>query len=346
MRHRVGVGVTIEGVGQKSRTETVAAVMVAFLRRKLWSQAELARAADIRPPALHKLLVELAASGMPLTSKKEHPHVYWSLPASWYPGGVLFEKEDVADLLRQLRRLPKSKARDRLLGVVTQQLPVHVAPTPAPVVARPTNEPEELYVSVVEDAAARRVSLGMRYLTPGKQPSHRHVSVHLIDVGPPVRFIATCHRNAALRCFRVDNILSGRLDPNEPFRECPRTVVEEYRAASLDGFKGDGPPITCSFFVRQPESHWVANNLLEGMRAESLRDGIRVHVETSALVRLARFVVGLGAAAHPENAPLANAVGELARGALQQLEEQADGPEGEVVLARWSTGPVRPPSGL
>jgi hypothetical protein len=94
--------------------------------------------------------------------------------------------------------------------------------------------------------------------------------------------------------------------------------VAAYRAASLDGFKGEGEPIACSFFVRDPEAGWVVNNLLGGMRAEALRNGVRVHVATSAIVRLARFVVGLGAAAKPETAVLAETVAELARGALAQ----------------------------
>lgn len=311
-------------MGQRSRTETVAAVMVALFRRRVWSQAELARAVGVRTETLRKLLDELTESGVPLKSEKEHPHVYWRLPPTWFPGGVLFKQEDVPELLRQLHRLPRSKGRDRLLAILTQQLPVRASPAAVPVVSRGTNEQEELYVPLVEDAAGKRVPLAMRYLTTSRnQASHRHASVHLVDIGPPARFIATCHRNGDLRWFRVDNIIHARLDDGEPFRESPAGAVEAFRAASLDGFKGKGNPVACSFFVRKPESDWVANNLLDGMRAETMHDGIRVHVDTSAVVRLARFVVGLGGAALPESAILAEAVAELARGALQQL--QGDG---------------------
>jgi hypothetical protein len=56
------------------------------------------------------------------------------------------------------------------------------------------------------------------------------------------------------------------------------------------------------------------------MRAEVLPGGIRVHVETNALVRLARYVVSLGDAAECEDPALAAAVAELARGALARLD--------------------------
>ena len=108
-------------MGQRSRTETVAAVMAAFLTRRTWPQAELARAVGVRPETIRKLLEELSASGVPLESEKEHPHVYWSMPKTWYPGGILFKQDDVPELLRQLRHLPRGKSRDRLLAVVAEQ---------------------------------------------------------------------------------------------------------------------------------------------------------------------------------------------------------------------------------
>ena len=99
-------------------------------------------------------------------------------------------------------------------------------------------------------------------------------------------------------------------------------------------------PVACSFFVRTPESAWVANNLLEGMHVESFADGIRVEIETSAVLRLARFVVGLGGAAHAETPALGEAVAELARGALQALQPAVESTEGAGV----SGTPVQAPS--
>jgi len=258
---------------------------------------------------------------------------------------VLFKQEDVPDLVRQLRRLPRSKTRERLLAVVDQQLPRRAAPATTPIATRSTTDQEEQYVPVVEDAADKRVSLWMRYFTASRGSiSERHVSVHVVDIGPPARFVATCHRNGDLRWFRVDCITGARLDANEPFRDGLASSVAAFRAASLDGFKGAGPTSTCSFLVRAPESRWVANNLLDGMRAETLPDGLRVHVQTSAVLRLARFVVGLGEAARPEDAALVEAVAELARGALHSIGLGVEPTRTAVVSNDSARDPVRPPS--
>jgi predicted DNA-binding transcriptional regulator YafY len=298
--------------------------MAAFLERRTWTQADLARAVGFeRPEALRNVLRELRESGVPLESEKDHPHVYWRVPKDWYPGGILFKAEHVPDLLRQLSHLPRSKVRDRLLAIVMEQLPARgKLATVAPLAARGVSEPEEQYLATVEDAAAKRLPLHLKYLTAsrGGLPSDRHASVHVIEVGPPARFIATCHKNGDLRWFRVDGIVRARADDTQKFRDCEPSELAAFRAASLDGFKGAGPAIACSFFVREPESAWVANNLLEGMHVESLHGGIRVGVQTSALVPLARFVVKLGDAARPETPALAQVVAELARGALEQAE--------------------------
>ena len=333
-------------MGQRSRTETVAAVWAALLATRSWSQADLAREVGVRTEALRKLLEELHASGVPVVSEKDHPHVYWSVPKTWFPGGVLFKQQDVPDLVRQLRRLPRSKVRDRLLAAVDQQLPAR-ATRSASIATRSTSDQEEQYVPIVEDALERKVSLWMRYFTSSRGSiSERHASVHAVDIGPPVRFVAMCHRNGDLRWFRVECITSARLDGNEPFRDTAPANVAAFRAASLDGFKGEGPVPTCSFFVREPECRWVVNNLLDRMRPETLPGGVRIHVQTSALIRLARFVVGLGDAARAEDAALAEAVAELARGALRSLSANSEpatiagGPE------RDRPDAVRPTSGV
>ena len=333
-------------VGQKSRTETLGAVLAALLVRRVWSQADLARNVGVRTEALRRVLEELRASGVPLESEKDHPHVYWRVPKSWFPGGVLFQQDDVPDLLRQLRRLPRTKARDRLLAVVVEQLPLHARGDGfPPIVSRTTTEQDEQYVPVVEDAAAKRVPLAMSYHSASRgKITQRYASVHLVDAGPPARFVATCHRNGDLRWFRVDGIVRARLDEREPFRECAPSAVAAFCAASLDGFKGEGTPIAYSFLVRDPDANWVANNLLEGMRAETLHDGIRVHVETSAILRLARFVVSLGGAAQPEDAALTAAVAQLARGALEQLRGDMDPGKDPSFAEAAAPGAVQPRS--
>jgi len=96
--------------------------------------------------------------------------------------------------------------------------------------------------------------------------------------------------------------------------------------------------------VREPESNWVANSLLEGMRVESLHHGIRVTIETSAVLRLARFVVALGDAARPDNPVLAEAVAEIAQGALRQAQAALQALEPAAIPGEPRRGPAQPRS--
>lgn len=74
--------------------------------------------------------------------------------------------------------------------------------------------------------------------------------------------------------------MADRVLGDEQLPLCARTRTA-FCVASLDGFKGEGTPIAYSFLVRDPDANWVANNLLEGMCAETLHDGFRVHVDRS-----------------------------------------------------------------
>lgn len=60
------------------------------------------------------------------------------------------------------------------------------------------------------------------------------------------------------------------------------------------------------------------------MRSEEVPGGIRVSVETTALPRLARFVVGLGGAAKPLTPELEAEVAALAQAALASIADTSD----------------------
>lgn len=306
-------------VGQRSSTETVIALVQAFFERRTWSQADLARRLGMTTAALRNKLHELMGV-FHLEREEDHPHVYWSVPRDWFPGGVLFTREQLPELLRQLSRLPRSKVRDALLATVVRHgaMDAGAQDLPATVVAPEATPHEEEYLATIEDAAARRVPLRFRYFTPSRgSMSTRHASVHRVVLGLPPRFIATCHRASTLKWFRVENIFEARLDDQEAFRPSTAKALDAFHAASLDGFNAGGAPETLSFVVREPEARWVALNLPSPMRAEDAPGlGIRVTIETTALRQVARFVVGLGGAALPETPALAAAVSELARGAL------------------------------
>src|SRR5580658_9247732 len=214
-------------VGRRSQTETVAGIYQAFLQRRTWPQAALAKDLDLTVGTLRRVLFELQAEGMPLHRDEDHPQLYWSVPKDWYPGSVLFKRAEVPELLRQLRRVPRGVGRRRLLDIVLDRLPGIEANSPTVITHEPSPQ-EEQYLSVVEDSSAR-VSLWMKYYTASRgDVGERHASVHRVHAGPPARFIATCHRSGTLRTFRVDGILWARLDPDERFRPASEAEVDAY----------------------------------------------------------------------------------------------------------------------
>jgi len=308
-------------VGQRTATDTLFGIVHAFIEQSDWPQADLARRLEIGVPALRRRLQELQDAGWPLErSEEEATQVYWSVPRDWLPGALHFKETEVADLLRQIARLPQCAAREKLLETVLARLPkssIAAKFDPTAVVPAELTATEERFVPAVEDSGTRKVVLAFRYYTASRrEEEYRRASVHRIELGPPARFMATCHRSGTLKWFRVDNILDARLDPNEPYRDAEPAALETFEAESLDGFHEDRPAVTCSFFVRNPEGAWVRRNLLRHMTAETVPNGVRVSVHTTAVQRLARYVVALGDAAHPENPELREAVIALAKGAL------------------------------
>lgn len=101
-------------MGQRSSTETVAAIYQAFLTRRTWRQPELAKEVGVGVEALRRVLFELAEKGMPLERDEEdRSKVYWSVPADWFPEAVLFKREEVPELLASFgafRRGPAASA--------------------------------------------------------------------------------------------------------------------------------------------------------------------------------------------------------------------------------------------
>jgi predicted DNA-binding transcriptional regulator YafY len=313
-------------VGQRSSTVTVVQLVQAFLEQRTWTQKALAVRLEMTTPAVREKLRELEGI-FRLEREEDHPHVYWSVPKDWFPGGVVFKREQLPELLRHLVRLPKSKGRDALLETVLRNLPKGggVESLPAAVMPPTATKQEEDYLAVIEDAAAQKRSLLFRYFTASRgQMSLRYASVHRVVLGRPARFIATCHREDKLKWFRIENILSAQLDTEEPYHSASNKAVEAFHRASIDGFNAGGAPAELSFVVRDPEARWVQTNLLPTMKVETLSNGrIRVTVETNAILQVARYVVGLGAAAIAETPALGDAIEVLARGALGETADFA-----------------------
>lgn len=304
-------------MGTRSAGESLAAIIQAFLKKRRWTQAELSRHVELTVPGVRKRLLDLRAAGMPLEDERDPPHVYWSVPKTWFPGGVGLEGKDVEALVRLLGRMPKSRERDRLLHVVLDCLPGRPAPTSA-ALAPSVSGAEEKFLDVVEDATERKAPLRFRYYSASRgADSMRHASVHRVLAGPPARFLATCHRDGKLKWFRVDNVFDASVDEHVGFRAAAAAAIDDLVAGTLDGFHDpQAKKERHAFFVREPEARWVKKNLLDGMRAFDDESGVRVVVETTAVNRLARYVVGLGDAARAETKTLKDEVVRLARGAL------------------------------
>lgn len=311
-------------MGRRSPTESIARIFSAFLRQRTWSQAALARELEIGVPALRKRLDEVALHGVPLQSESDPPHVYWSVPANWFPDSVAFSRNEVPDLLHVLRHAPRSPRRDKLLQVVfdTRRDRSALAATKSLIITPDSSDAEEAFLPIIEDAVTQRRPVRMRfYSTDRCAVETRHVSVHRVDVGPPTRLVATCHRANHLKWFRVDNIVEVHVDRETPFRGASEESIQRFCANSIDGFRGEGEPEEHVFFVREPEARWVSKNLLPPMRAEAMDGGVLVTVATAGAMRVARYVVGLGGAARVDTARLRSLVEELARGALRREAE-------------------------
>lgn len=306
-------------MGKRSSTETIVEIVMAFLGNRTWSQAALADRVGISTEAVRRTLQEMSASGLPLEREEEPPHVMWSVPNGWFPGGVVLRAKDAEELLRQLARAPRTKRRDELMARILDASGSTTTASDARGIESPrATEAEESFLPVVEDAAMRRKALRMAYFAANRGAvERRHVSVHRVMAGAAVRFVATCHRSGTLKWFRVNNVLAASLDDTEPYRACDVSEVDRLVRESVDGFHQGVEAQEERFVVRDPDARWVGRNLLDGMTSEPVAGGIRVTVKTSAPQRVARYVVGLGGAASAETEGLATLVRELARGALE-----------------------------
>jgi predicted DNA-binding transcriptional regulator YafY len=261
-------------------------------------------------------------AGFGFEAQPDHPHVYWSVPKGWLPGAVALASDEAAEVLRQLARLPRTKAREKVIHAILRRLRPESDLDEPPIVAAQPSPEEEKSLPVVEDAATGRTVLFMRYYTSSRgHVSQRYASVQRVLIGPPARFIAYCHASKTLRWFRVGNVESASLAADREFVQVSKAEVDQFEKSSMDGYHDAAPPTLETFFVRDPEARWVQNNLLGGMTASQVDGGIRVEAETSALGRLARYVVGLGAAARAETPALVKAVSELAKGALEAITQ-------------------------
>ncbi|MDB4989589.1 MAG: hypothetical protein JWN04_4767 [Myxococcaceae bacterium] len=305
-------------MGRRSAGETIACILLAFMREPVWAQAELALHCKVDARALRARLVELQAAGFPLIQDREPPKVYWTVPRGWFPGGRALSEKELKLAARLVRRLPEGAAKHRVLGFLEG------AAASDTYVARSRDLLEAMLVSL-EDALQERRVVEVDYFSASRGlPSQRWLSIQRIFPGERARVIAICHRSGRLQTFRVDRFRSVQEAPAETFRAATEGEIEAEMDASVNWYRAPTDAVLCRFIVRMPEAHWIRSNLpVAPFTEDHGPDGIRFEVHTAGVDVLARFVVGLGSAAKAETKELQQAVVALALGALDQAGVKA-----------------------
>src|SRR5690349_17814414 len=147
---------------RRTSTEIIAALIQAFFEERSWTQADLARRARVSVETIRKTLAMLEGEGWPLERETEHPQVWWSLPKGWLPDGVLIPAAEIAELVRQLGRAPRSTARARLLGQVLRATPKRLERPEGNWLTAEVSRSEEAFLPLAEDAVGRKSALALR----------------------------------------------------------------------------------------------------------------------------------------------------------------------------------------
>jgi predicted DNA-binding transcriptional regulator YafY len=306
-------------MGRRGGTETLAVVLLAFLERNTWRQAELAQRAGVQRKTLVRILVDLQHADLRLTRKEEPPQVYWSVPKTWFPGCVAFQGQDLVELAKLIQRTPRSEARDRILNRIRmtttsgeQNVTRHDA-----LLTQTLSKEEEARLCVLQESVDSRTPLRVQYFTLSRgDVAWRHISVHRILLESR-RVIATCHHADRLEWFRFDGILTIDTDCPEPFRLALAADIQQFLDQSVDGYHSGGAPVRCVFRVLASDARWVRPRLSLPLLSEE-HDGVVVYTAlTAGLLPLARVLAGCGGAVTVDTLELRQLVIELAQAALK-----------------------------
>jgi predicted DNA-binding transcriptional regulator YafY len=271
-------------------------------------------------PALRKRLNELARAGVPLDMETDSPHVYWSVPKNWLPGAVQLNPAEMLELHRLLNRLPSSISRNALLKKFGEAMGNRTTATAPVHVLRESDPQQAQFLSILEDHIESKKALRFKYFTASRATLEwREASPYRVDLGPPIRFVARCHRSDNLRWFRLDHVQLIAPQSNDIFRKEPENV-DEFIGASLDGYHEAIEPLECRFFVSESAARWVKYNLPEGFSSNPVQGGIEATGVTAGIRPLARFIVGLGEEARAITPELADIVREIAAGSCRAHE--------------------------
>lgn len=308
-------------LGQRSRTETSSAIILKLLIERTVSQSGLAKALQLESRTVMRVLRELSVSGVPLDREEDPPHVYWSVPQGWVPGGVTFEGPLAGELLEQLSLVPRNDKRDKLMERIVAAISgnsrlLEVSDGPG------LSEKDVGVLTQIQKSAAEREALEIRYFSASSRAlSSRVVSVQRVEVGDTPRFVAFCHNREAPRWFRLDGVEAVASGVHQPYVEMDGAALKSFLDHSGSGYNDGLPPVLCEFFVQDSDWAWVGRNLPGRFEHRRVDGGYICTGHNAALPVVASFVVGLGDAARPLSPGLAERVQKLAKGALRALKE-------------------------
>ncbi len=307
-------------MGRRAATDTIAILVVAFLRHPRWSQGELQRVCGVGPKALRRAIASLQHAGVPLsrTGLAGSP-VVWRVERGWIPTAT-GQIVDHVRIARLVARLPKSNERQAVLEKLL------VGPEGEGATNEQPLDVSDEALGLLEDSCRRKRAVRAGYFTASRgRHTIRTLSVQRILYGDRVRLVAYCHTRRALRWFRVDRLSNPELMSAQPYVEVERSQVERFVGDSIDGFHGDGGTVGCYFDLTYPDATWALRALPSGSDGAMVHhghSGAHVEMKTAGVEVLARFLVSLGGACSslgPE--ALRARVEELARGALSAVAE-------------------------
>jgi predicted DNA-binding transcriptional regulator YafY len=309
-------------VTKVSPSALVCAVLEAFVEQSRWSQAKLAERLGVEVRTLRKVLIALdSAERIVCVEKEDGASRVWQATRGLM-GGMAVSHADVKLLMTQVRRAPKSQARERAMARL-KRLSVDEREPQNPHALTPE---EEANLELLDEAIGKRVVMWVDYVSHGTgQRSERHISPQrIVAADDKPRAIVFCHRDRILKWFRISGFVRASLESPADYVAIPRVELDTYAADSVNYFNDGRTHADAeeSFILQGAAARWVPRNLPKGLRAQTIANGrVRITAPSRGIVNAARFVVGLGADVEIETPTLRNLVLDLASGALDAARE-------------------------
>lgn len=288
-------------MGQKTAGSTLAFVFAQLVSKRTVSQAALAQDAKVDSEVIKARLEELREAGVPLSCRREGRNNVWTVAKSWFPSGVVFDRDEATRLLSLLLRVRRSADRDAFIErIVTATIGAKQLPAVASAarsIDGTLGEPSESeeHRTQVERAIIERAAISVRYQKADQdEPEWRTISPQAVVNATPPHVVALDHRRGELRSYRFSRMHRVLREPAVAYRPADERLVAEKVRRSVYGF--DGAPLETIVFVIHSEVWGRAHDNLPFVptRLEKVERGMRVVLETSARPIIVRFLLAYG----------------------------------------------------